>query len=126
VYAVVDKLDYVDSTICVGQRRPGRDDDEKVLLFIKMQGGAKLTQEQKDDISQKIKVAYSARHVPHHIFQVKDIPVTNNLKKIELAVKRIVCGQLDFKPSSTTLNPECLEEYKQYHEIEKVVNRAKL
>lgn len=98
--------------ICVGQRRPNKDDDERVLLFVQLVDGSRLTDSLKRDISQAIRKAYSPRHVPAHIFQVDGIPcvllprhagfvadipslhrVTANGKKTELAVKQIVCGR---------------------------------
>jgi hypothetical protein len=60
--------------ICVGQRRPNKDDDERVLLFVQLVEGAKLSDTLKRDISQAIRKAYSPRHVPAHIFQVDGIP----------------------------------------------------
>jgi acetoacetyl-CoA synthetase len=60
--------------ICVGQRRPNKDDDERVLLFVQLVDGAKLSDTLKRDISQAIRKAYSPRHVPAHIFQVDGIP----------------------------------------------------
>ncbi|EPQ32187.1 uncharacterized protein PFL1_00384 [Pseudozyma flocculosa PF-1] len=127
IYTVVEKFPFVGDSIVVGQRRPGRDEHERVLLFIKMRDpGTHLTPSQQGEIKQAIKVAYSARHVPAFIFEVRDIPLTLNGKKTELAVKAIVCGDTRFKPSSATANPQSLEEYKQYAEIEEVVRRQGL
>lgn len=52
--------------------------------------------------------------------------VTVNLKKVELPVKQIVSGK-KIKPSGTLLNPESLDFYYQFAEIEKLADRkAKL
>lgn len=66
----------------MGQRRPQKDEDERVLLFVKCKPGVKLGDEEKGNISKAIREAYSARHVPKYIFQVEDIPVTANGKKV--------------------------------------------
>lgn len=126
VYKVVEsgQFKYVADSIVVGQRRKGIDEDENVLLFVKCREGEKLNDERKTEISQAIKTAYSARHVPKHIFQVRDIPVTANGKKTELAVKAVVCGNTKFKPSSATANPEALDEYRQYADLEQVLKRS--
>lgn len=122
IYSVVEKLDFVGDSIVVGQRRPGRDEHKRVLLFIKMRDPtATLSQTHIAQLNSAIKTAYSARHVPEHTFQVHDIPVTLNGKKTELAVKAVVNGNAAFKPSSATANPGSLEEYKQYAELEAVV-----
>lgn len=43
-----------------------------------------------------------------------------NLKKVELPVKQIVSGK-KIKPSGTLLNPESLDYYSQFAEVEKIV-----
>ncbi len=103
IYNVVEKLPYVENSICVGQRRKGRDDDERVLLFVKTKGNEALTKQHIAEINSKLRTAYSPRHVPAHTFQVADIPITVNLKKVELAVKAIINGA-NFKPSSVSAN----------------------
>lgn len=100
---MVETFEFVGDSIVVGQRRPGKDEDERVLLFIKMrQPSAKLTNDQIQQLNQAIKKAYSSRHVPAHTFQCTDIPVTQNGKKTENAVRAAVQGNRDFKPSSVS------------------------
>lgn len=65
----------IDETLCVGQRRPDIDADERVLLFIKMRDGKQLTKELENRIKDAIAKHLSRRHVPAYIFQVEDIPV---------------------------------------------------
>lgn len=65
----------VDDSLCIGQRRP-QDRDERVLLFIKMRAGQKFTPALADEIKAAIRKGLSARHVPSHIFEVWDIPVS--------------------------------------------------
>lgn len=45
---------------------------------------------------------------------------TVNLKKVELPVKQIVSGRI-IKPSGTLANPDSLQFYYQFVEVEKVV-----
>jgi acetoacetyl-CoA synthetase len=78
IYAVLERSQFaarIDDAICVGQRRP-QDKDERVLLFIKMRAGHLLDMAFERSIRVGIKEALSARHVPSHIFEVKDIPVS--------------------------------------------------
>jgi acetoacetyl-CoA synthetase len=80
IYAVLERPEFtarIDDAICVGQRRP-QDEDERVLLFIKMRAGRKLDHPFEQVIRAAIKDALSARHVPAHIFEVKDIPVSSS------------------------------------------------
>jgi hypothetical protein len=43
-----------------------------------------------------------------------------NGKKVEIAVKQIVSGNVKMQVSGTVGNPESLEEYRQFVEVEKV------
>ncbi|PWN54226.1 acetoacetate-CoA ligase [Violaceomyces palustris] len=123
IYSVVEPFPFVADSVVVGQRRPGRDEHERVLLFIKVRDpvNSPLTEVQKQEIKSAIRQAYTPRHVPEHIFQVQDIPLTLNGKKTELAVKAVVCGDTRFKPSSATANPEALDEYRKYADLERVL-----
>lgn len=147
IYAVLDSppspfnfSHAIMDTLCVGQRRPGRDADERVFLFLKMRDSHKLTGDLKKEIRDAIRAALSARHVPQFVFEVKDIPVriilgsevlkqatltdilqyTTNSKKIELAVKRIVSEGITPTLSPTVANPDAFNEYFKFFEVEKL------
>lgn len=47
------------------------------------------------------------------------LQTTVNLKKVELPVKQIVSGK-KIKPSGTLLNPESLEYYYQFADVERL------
>lgn len=111
-----------EETICVGQRRP-QDRDETVLLFVKTKDNAPLTDELVLRTKQTIQKKLSPRHVPKFVFQVPEIPYTINGKKIEVAVKQIVSGR-DITPSGAVANPESLEFYKRFRQIEKFLPRG--
>lgn len=120
IYTVLESFsDELDDSLCVGQRRT-QDPDERVLLFLKMRSGRTLTPALIDRIKSAIRTSLSSRHVPAYVFDTKDIPYTVNGKKIEIAVKQIVSGS-NLKPSGTVANPESLELYYKYRDIESVV-----
>jgi acetoacetyl-CoA synthetase len=52
------------------------------------------------------------------------IQTTVNLKKVELPVKRIVCGD-KVTPSGTLLNPQSLEYYYKFAKVEALVGGVK-
>lgn len=121
IYSVSESTHFttkrgISDTLCVGRKRL-HDKDEAVFLFIKMQPGHKLTQELKDELAGAIRTGLSPRHVPKFMIEIKEIPVTINGKKVEIAVKKLLSG-VDVKASSTVANPECLNEYRQYRDIE--------
>lgn len=49
---------------------------------------------------------------------------TVNLKKVELPVKKIVCGNV-VKPSGTLANPESLKFYYQFAKVEEVASELR-
>ena len=83
IYSVLESFcsapeEGVEDTLCVGQRRPGVDNDERVLLFVKMRvgSGKKLTKDLETRMKDRIAKELSRRHVPAYIFEVEDIPVS--------------------------------------------------
>ena len=87
------------------------DDDELVVLFVKLKDGLQLDNNLIKLIRAGIRNNCSPRHVPSIIKQIADIPYTINGKKVEIAVKKIIHG-LDVKNKDALANPECLEAYK--------------
>ncbi|KAL7941745.1 hypothetical protein V8C42DRAFT_355202 [Trichoderma barbatum] len=127
IYAVLERCfpDEIADSLCVGQRRQ-QDADERVVLFILMKKGlgldAKLVRKIKDTIAKEL----TKRHVPKYVFEIPEIPVTVNGKKVEMPVKSIISGKT-IKPSGTLLNPQCLDHFYQYQKIEELAEpRAKL
>jgi acetoacetyl-CoA synthetase len=106
--------DQVEDGLAIGRRRP-EDSDETVVLFLKMKEGVKFSEELVQSIKSVVRKELSARHVPGVVDECPDIPFTTNGKKIEKAVKQILCG-LNIKTSTSVANPECLEFYKQWSE----------
>ena len=124
LYDVVGKFEEVEDCVAVGQRRPD-DQDEQVLIFLKLRDSGLLQESLRSRISNAIREMLSPRHVPAHVIQVKDIPYTMNGKKIEKAVKSVVCGQ-ELKMSGSIINPDCLKEYEQFRHLPTVRISAKL
>jgi acetoacetyl-CoA synthetase len=124
IYSIIDthfSAEVADS-ICVGQRRP-RDLDESVVLFLLMRPGVKFSLSLVKRVKEAIARGLSKRHVPRYVFETLDIPTTINYKKVELPVKQILCGK-KVKPSASLRNPEALEYYYQFVEIEEAASRG--
>jgi len=112
LYRIVESFGEIEDSVVVGQEWQN---DQRVILFVKMKQGS-LTEDLKKQISQKIRDSVSPRHVPAYIFQVPDIPYTRNLKKVELAVKRVIQDE-PVTNRDALVNPECLEFYKNIPEL---------
>ncbi|KAH7063531.1 hypothetical protein B0J12DRAFT_715951 [Macrophomina phaseolina] len=102
----------VADALCIGRRRED-DADETVVLFLKMAEGKAFTQGLVDEIKKVVRRELSARHVPGVVDECPEIPVTTNGKKVEGAVKQILCG-LNVKTSASVANAECLEWYRDW------------
>ncbi|PQK14846.1 hypothetical protein BB8028_0005g03690 [Beauveria bassiana] len=127
IYAVLERhfAAHVVDSLCVGQRRP-TDLDEQVVLFVLMKTPGALSRALVADMRATIARALTKRHVPKYIFEIPEIPTTVNGKKVELPVKKIICGKT-VKPSGTLLNPESLDFFYRFQKIEDLVEpQAKL
>ncbi|XP_014556200.1 hypothetical protein COCVIDRAFT_16316 [Bipolaris victoriae FI3] len=102
----------VADALCIGRRRE-TDTDETVVLFLKMADGRQMTSDLVDRIKLTIKKSLSARHVPAIVDECPEIPVTTNGKKVEGAVKQILCG-MNVKTSASVANDECLDWYREW------------
>ncbi|MEM2784507.1 MAG: hypothetical protein QXF09_06790, partial [Nitrososphaerota archaeon] len=90
-------------------------DEEEIILFVKMKKGIKLTEEIEEKIRKNLRERASPRHVPYKIIEVPDIPYTPNMKKVEIAVKKIIEGEKVINKENL-INPESLEYFKKIKE----------
>lgn len=66
--------------MCVGQKV--KDDDERVILFVKMKDGLDFTRDLVERLRSAVRQKLTARHVPAVIMQIADIPVSYILCKL--------------------------------------------
>ncbi|MGM0611108.1 MAG: acetoacetate--CoA ligase [Thermodesulfobacteriota bacterium] len=107
IYRQVEKLSEIEDSIVTGYKVDG---DEKVVLFVKMKPGYELDDSMEKKIKDTIRENTTPRHVPAKICAVPDIPYTLNMKKVELAVKKILHGNAVLNKEALS-NPECLSFY---------------
>ena len=110
-------------------------DDERVIMFIKMEDGRHLDTDLVKTIKTKIRNELSPRHVPAIVMPIADIPVrflpprpikrswltllkyTINGKKVEVAVKKIISGEA-MAPSGQLANPDSLKLFQNLPELQ--------
>ncbi len=105
IYRIIEQLDGIEDSVVVGQEWQN---DTRVILFLKMQAGYELTDALQEQIRQSIRQNASPRHVPAKILTVPDIPYTLNMKKVELAVQKMIHGR-EVKNKDALKNPEALD-----------------
>ncbi|MFC1515294.1 acetoacetate--CoA ligase [Thermodesulfobacteriota bacterium] len=107
IYRQVDRLEDIEDSIVVGQ---DWNRDVRIILFVKMGEGYTLTEDLKNKIKSTIRTHASPRHVPAKIIAIPDIPYTLNMKKVELAVKKVIHNQPVLNKDALK-NPEALDDY---------------
>ncbi|MBS3731714.1 MAG: acetoacetate--CoA ligase, partial [Desulfobacterales bacterium] len=113
IYRRVNEFDEIEDSLVVGQDWKG---DVRAILFVKMTGGYRLTDEIRQQIKKTLRENASPRHVPAKILEVPDLPYTLNMKKVELAVKNII----ENKPVTNRdalSNPDVLDSYAGLQEV---------
>ncbi|MCL6578021.1 MAG: acetoacetate--CoA ligase [Candidatus Bathyarchaeota archaeon] len=107
IYNVVEKLPEIADSLAVGQDWKG---DQRIILFVKVAPGHRLTEALKDKIRKRLRENASPRHVPALIVEVPDIPYTFNMKKVEIAVWNIIHGKQVINRDAL-INPESLNYF---------------
>ncbi len=105
IYRVIERIEEIEDSVVVGQEWSG---DIRVILFVKMKGGFELGAALKEKIKADLRINASPRHVPAKIIAVPDIPYTLNMKKVELAVQKVIHGR-EVKNKDALKNPEALD-----------------
>ena len=114
IYRQLEQMEEIADSVVVGQ---DWNNDVRVILFVKLAESVELTDELKDKIKQTIRTNASPRHVPAKIISVPDVPYTHNMKKVELAVKKVIQGQEVLNKDALS-NPEALDYYANIKELQ--------
>ncbi|OPX35811.1 MAG: acetoacetate--CoA ligase [Desulfobacteraceae bacterium 4484_190.2] len=113
IYRQVEQLEEIADSLVVGQDWKN---DVRVILFVQMAEGYDLTDDLRNKIKATIRTNASPRHVPAKILAVPEILYTLNMKKVELAVKKVIQGE-EVKNKDALKNPEVLDYYANLKEL---------
>lgn len=91
IYRAVDTIEKIKDSLIVNIELPNGGD--YMPLFVVMKDGYVLDEDIKTAIKTALRSAYSPRHVPDEIMEVKDLPYTISGKKMEMPVKKILMGK---------------------------------
>ncbi len=114
IYRQVEQMEEIEDSVVIGQNWKN---DIRVILFVKLAPGFELTEELQAKIRQTIRTNASPRHVPAKILVTPAVPYTLNMKKVELAVKKIIEGQPVLNRDALG-NPEALDFYENLPELQ--------
>jgi acetoacetyl-CoA synthetase len=107
IYRPLSCVGAVEAAVVFG--RPIRSGEE-IVLCVKLSAGMRLDSELAAEIRAVVRSKASPRHVPHAIYQVDDVPFTQNGKVIEAAAKAAATA-MDVSRFSSLRNPECLRQF---------------
>jgi len=113
IYRQVEAISDIQDSLVVGQSWKN---DVRVILFVQMAEGHELTDEMQAEIRTLIRKNASPRHVPAKIIAVPEIPYTLNMKKVELAVKKVIEGKPVLNKDALR-NPEALDFFADLEEL---------
>jgi acetoacetyl-CoA synthetase len=105
IYRVIEQIEEIADSVVVGQEWQN---DIRIILFVKMQEGFDLTDALREKIKKDIRINASPRHIPAKILLAPDIPYTLNMKKVELAVQKMIHGR-EVKNKDALKNPGVLD-----------------
>ncbi len=114
IYRQVEQFEEVEDSLVIGQ--PWKN-DVRVILFLKMAQGKELSEQLRDRIKTAIRTNASPRHIPAKILTTPDIPYTLNMKKVELAVKKVLEGKKVLNKDALR-NPEILDYFDGLKELQ--------
>ncbi len=114
IYRQVEGMEEIADSLVVGQDWKG---DVRVILFVKMAEGKTLTDELKNRIRTILRQNASPRHVPAKIIETPAVPYTLNMKKVELAVKKVIEGKPVLNKDALS-NPEALDFYENLKDLQ--------
>jgi len=114
IYRQVEQIPEIADSVVIGQNWKN---DVRVILFVKLAAGVELNDDLKARIKQTIRTNASPRHVPAKILSIPDVPYTLNMKKVELAVKKVIEGKPVLNKDALS-NPEALDCFADIKELQ--------
>ncbi|GGP15046.1 acetoacetate--CoA ligase [Oceanobacillus neutriphilus] len=111
IYRATDHVTTVEDSLIVDL--PKGNGDSITPLFIVIKDGEELNEDLKQEINRQLRTHCSPRHVPTHIYEVKDLPKTLNGKKVEIPIKKILMGQdaATVINKGSLINPDSLDYF---------------
>jgi acetoacetyl-CoA synthetase len=108
IYRIVDALPEVMESVAIAHRH---DNDERVVLFVRLRDGVAWSEDLKQAIRGAIRARLTPRHVPAQVLPCPEVPRTISGKITELAVRELIHGR-PVKNADALANPRALEYFK--------------
>lgn len=111
-YALIDDIDGVRDSLIVHLEDPAGGLGE-LILFVQLEASVELDDGLQKRICEELRKELSPRHIPDRIVQVPAVPRTSTGKRMEVPVKRILCGSSagDVASKDSMADPEALTPF---------------
>jgi len=117
IYRIVESMEEVVDSLVIGVEE---EHDIRMILFVVLQKKTDSLSIFSEKIKQKLREEATPRHVPHEIYEIREVPKTLNGKKMELAIHDMFQRKiLDNKASVANL--DCLKEFEEIYSRRLVV-----
>jgi acetoacetyl-CoA synthetase len=113
IYSIVALMPEIVDSVVIGQNWKN---DVRVILFVQLPEGETLSEALRQKIREAIRTLASPRHVPAKIIAVPGIPYTLNMKKVEMAVRKVIEGKPVLNKDALS-NPDILDFYATIKEL---------
>lgn len=107
IYRPLTEVNAIEAAVVFGRSIKN---GEEIVLCVKLADGLQLDARLAADIRAAVRRKASPRHVPHAIYQVDAVPLTQNGKPVEAAAKA-AAASMDLSRFSAISNPECLKQF---------------
>jgi acetoacetyl-CoA synthetase len=113
IYQQVEDIDFITEGLVIGQ---DYNDDIRVILFVTTKNNEELDDEKIKSIKSRIRKNCSPKHVPSIIIKVPEIPKTKSGKIVELAVRKVINGEI-INNKEAISNPESLKFFENLSQL---------
>jgi len=108
IYRITEEFAEIVESLAIAHNWEG---DSRVILFVKLSDGARLSGSLINQIKSALKQKASPRHVPSLIMQAPDFPRTKSNKLVEIAVANAI-NKVTNANLGALANPESLDWFK--------------
>ena len=111
IYRIVEGMEEVVDSVVIGVEE---DHDIRMILFVVFNTETDSSSTSREKIKHKLREEATPRHVPHEIYEIREVPKTLNGKKMESAIRDIFQRKVLVNTSSMA-NLDCLKEFEEIY-----------
>jgi len=111
IYRIVEAIEGVVDSLVIGVEE---DHDIRMILFVVLHQETDGLSHYKETIKRRLREEATSRHVPHEIYEIREVPKTINGKKMESTI-RDMFQKKNLVNKSSVANLDCLKEFEEIY-----------